>query len=232
MNGIDPYSGIKESYRRAFKSKYDDTYQPYSIKLPSNYDSTKKYPLLVFLHGSGVDEQGLLNQPRSNGKFIEVAPFARDMYNCYSSDSSQIDIIEAIEDVVANFSVDAAKIVIGGFSMGGYGALRTFYEHPVLYKGVAVFAGHPHLASNWLDGEHPNFLNNNYLKAFKGMPIFIYHGQKDGSLPVDLVKKMSIELEKAGALVTLSIAEDKGHDYPDKETNDRYFEWLNKIIGE
>ena len=232
LNGTDPYKDITEPYYRAFKSKFDNTYQPYTVKLPENYDATKKYPLLVFLHGSGVDEQGLLNSPRSNGKFIEIAPFARDMYNCYSSDSSQNDILEAIKDVSTNFSVDTTKIIIGGFSMGGYGALRTFFEHPNLYRGVAVFAGHPHLASNWLDGEHPNFLNKKYLIKFKGKPVFIYHGKEDGSLPVKLIEKMSKELDVSGAIVTLSIAENKGHEYPDKITNEKYFKWLNKIIEE
>jgi predicted esterase len=230
QKGTDPFTEKTEPYRRAYKSKYDGTYQPYTINLPYDYDSAQKYPLLVFLHGSGVDEQGLLDKPRSNGGFIEIAPFARDMYNCYSSDSSQNDILEAIKDVSTNFSVDTTKIIIGGFSMGGYGALRTFYEHPDLYKGIAVFAGHPHLASNWLDGEHPDFLNKNYLADFIGKPVFIYHGKKDGSLPVALIKKMSTELENVGAKVTLSIAEDKGHEYPDKEANKKYFEWLDKVI--
>ncbi|MGQ1945478.1 prolyl oligopeptidase family serine peptidase [Geofilum sp. OHC36d9] len=231
QKGTDPFTGITEPYRRAFKSKYDGFYQPYTIKLPNDYDSSKKYPLLVFLHGSGVNEQNLLNKQRSNGNFIELAPLARDMYNCFSSDSSQNDIIEAIEDVISNFSVDTSNIIIGGFSMGGYGALRTYYEHPDLYKGVAVFAGYPYLASNWLDGEHPNFLKKNYISKFIGKPVFIYHGKKDGSLPVDLIKKMSTELENVGAKVTLIISEDKGHEYPDKETNEKYFEWLDKVIG-
>jgi predicted esterase/uncharacterized protein (DUF2141 family) len=232
QKGKDPFTEKMEPYRRAFKSKYDNTYQPYTINFPENYDSTKKYPLLVFLHGSGVDEQGLLNSPRSNGKFIEIAPFARDMYNCYSSDSSQNDIIEAIEDVITNFPIDTSKIIIGGFSMGGYGALRTFYEHPDMYKGVAVFAGHPHLASNWLDGEHPNFLYKKYLNVFVNKSVFIYHGAKDGSLPVSLIENMSKELEKNGAKVTLSIAKEKGHSYPDKETNEKYYNWLNMILDE
>jgi len=232
QKGIDPFTEKTKPYRRAFKSKYDGTYQPYTINLPDDYDSTKKYPLLVFLHGSGVDEQGLLNSPRSNEKFIEIAPLGRDMYNCYSSDSSQNDIIEAIEDVIANFPVDTSKIIIGGFSMGGYGALRTFYEHPDLYKGVAVFAGHPHLASNWLDGEHPNFLYKKYLNVFVNKSVFIYHGAKDGSLPVHLIENMSKELEKNGAKVILSIAKEKGHSYPDKETNEKYYNWLNMILDE
>lgn len=231
--GIDPYKNLTEPYRRAFKSKYDSTYQPYTIKLPNNYNQNKKYPLLVFLHGSGSDAQaqGLLNRPRSGGNFIEIAPLARDIYRAYAEDYSQKDIIEAIDDASKYFAVDKSNIIIGGFSMGGYGAPRTFYEHPELYKGVAVFAGHPNLANEWLDGEHPNFLDEKYLSPFANIPVFIYHGRKDPALDVGLIEKMSEKLTKAGAIVTISIVEENAHEYPDEKTNDLYFEWLNNTTN-
>ncbi|MFC5044758.1 alpha/beta hydrolase-fold protein [Aquimarina hainanensis] len=228
--GTDPYKGISGPYRRAFKSKYDQSYQPYSIKLPENYDPAKKYPLLVFLHGSGRDEQGLLKKARSNGKFIEIAPLARDLYNAYAYEESQRDIVEAIEAVTSSFSVDRSRMIIGGFSMGGYGALRAFYEHPELYKGVAVFAGHPNLANEWLDEEHPNFLEDKYLTPFIGVPLFIYHGKKDAGLDVRLIEEMSDKLKKIGGKVTCSIVADKGHEYPDTFTNTKYFNWLDSLI--
>ncbi len=229
QSGSDPYTNRTVPYQRAFRSKYDNTYQPYSLKLPKDYDPRKKYPLLVFLHGSGQDEQGVLGQARSDGNFIEIAPFARDRYRCYSSDSSQNDILEAIDDVCQYFPVDKHKIVIGGFSMGGYGALRTYFEHPHLYKGIAVFAGHPALASEWLGEGHPDFLNDNYLSAFSGVPIFIYHGRKDGALPVEKAVLLARKLKSKGSIVTERIVDNKAHEYPDDETNRIYFNWLKKL---
>lgn len=226
----DPYKDKTIPYRRAFRSKYDNTYQPYSIKLPKDYNSNKKYPLLVFLHGSGSGDVGLLNSERSNGNFIEIAPLGRDLYRAYASEESQKDILEAIEDVSKHFSVDRNTIVIGGFSMGGYGALRTYYENPNLYKGVAVFAGHPDLANYWLEGEYPNFMDPMYLRVFKKKPVFVYHGKKDGSLPVEFIEKMILKMEEIGVPVTKSIVEEKGHQYPDEQTNLLYFEWLNNVI--
>jgi predicted esterase len=230
LKGIDPYQGITTYYRRAFKSKYDSTYQPYTIKLPKNYDPTKKHPLLVFLHGSGQDEQYLLKSERSGGDFIELAPFARDMYQCYASGSSQNDIIEAIDDVKLHFSVDSDKIIVGGFSMGGYGALRTFYQHPALYKGVAVFAGHPDLANEWLGEGHPNFLDDKFLTNFLNIPVFIYHGRKDGALPIAKIEALITNLKSKGITVTDRLIENKAHEYPDEETNKIYFKWLTQIV--
>ncbi|MBO9692926.1 prolyl oligopeptidase family serine peptidase [Chryseobacterium sp.] len=231
LKGNEPYKGIKGPYRRAFRSKYDGTYQPYSIKLPEHYDPAKKYPLLVFLHGSGQDDQSLLKMARSGGEFIEIAPFARDMYNCYDSFNSQNDILEAIDDAALHFSINKDKIIIGGFSMGAYGALRTYYEHPEMYKGVAIFAGHPDLANEWLGIGHPDFLNDKFLKNFSKTPIFIYHGRKDGALPVSKTEEFISKLKLNGIFVTARIIDDKAHEYPDKDTNEIYFDWLIKVIG-
>ena len=230
INGVDPYKMKKEPYRRAFLSEQDNTLQPYTIKIPNDYNPNKAYPLLVFLHGSGATDEGLLNANRSGGEFIEIAPFARDKFRAYTSEESQKDILEAIEDASKYFNVDRNNIIIGGFSMGGYGALRTFYENPEMYKGVVVHAGHPDLANYWLGGNHPNFLNSDYLKPFKGKRVFVYHGKKDGSLPVSKIEEMINEMKKMKIDVTYSIVEENGHEYPDKNTNEMYFNWLTSTI--
>ncbi|MFK8029103.1 MAG: alpha/beta hydrolase-fold protein [Gammaproteobacteria bacterium] len=232
LEDIDPYANKTGPYRRGFKSDLDGTYQPYTIRLPENYNPDKSYPLLVFLHGSGQDEQKLLNKKRSNGNFIELAPYGRDRFQAYASPESQIDIVEAINNVAAFFPVDKDKVVIGGFSMGGYGAMRAFYENPTLYQGIAVFAGHPNLASEWLGEEHPNFRDAKYLLEFSGQPVFIYHGIKDAALDVKLMQETAVELESAGAMVTTSWPEDKGHEYQDDLTNALYADWLDQIVIE
>ena len=231
MNGTDPYKGKAGPYRRAFVSKYDKTLQPYSIKLPKDYDPNTTYPLLVFLHGSGATDVGLLDLDRSKGNFIEIAPYGRDMFKAYASDRSQNDIVEAIEDVSKFFNVDKNNIIIGGFSMGGYGSLRTFYEHPELFKGVVVQAGHPNLANYWLGGDNPNFLKPEYLERFKTTRVFVYHGKKDGSLPVSKIEAMISKMEELNIDVTYSIVSEKGHQYPDDATNTKYYSWLNETVN-
>jgi len=36
----------------SFFSSVDDTDQPYSVYIPDNFDESKRYPLVVFLHGA------------------------------------------------------------------------------------------------------------------------------------------------------------------------------------
>ena len=227
--GQDPYASKAGAYRRGFLSAIDQTYQPYSLKLPQGYDATQTYPALVFLHGSGGDEQGLLDQDRSDNRFIEVAPFGRDKYFAYAAPESQTDIVEALDAAATTFPIDRDRVIIGGFSMGGYGALRAFYENPGLYKGVAVFAGHPNLANEWLGDGHVNFLEPENLAVFKDIPVFIYHGEKDAALPYALVVELAEKLTQAGAKVTFSGSPTNGHVYQDPLTQQRYLDWLKQF---
>src|SRR5688500_611488 len=40
-----------------FFSEADDSEQPYGLYLPKNYDETKKYPLVMMLHGAGSNHR-------------------------------------------------------------------------------------------------------------------------------------------------------------------------------
>lgn len=217
--------------RRAFLSKIDSTLQPYTIKLPSNYDKTQKYPLFVFLHGSGATDEGMLNGRLTDGKCIEIAPLGRGTSNCFTTNGAEIDVKEAIEDAIKNYSVDTTKIVIAGFSMGGYGAYRIYYEYPELFKGVAVFAGHPNLAKEWEGEGYPDFLLPKYLEPFKKVPTFIYHSKNDVNCPFDLTKLTVDELKKMGCKVEFVTTEEAGHGVVEGNNLTLFYNWLEKEVG-
>ena len=40
-----------------FFSDADDTEQPYGLYLPKNFDASKKYPLVIMLHGAGSNHR-------------------------------------------------------------------------------------------------------------------------------------------------------------------------------
>lgn len=231
LDGNTLFSNEQTVYRRAFRSMLDGSLQPYSIKLPKDYSLDKQYPLLVFLHGSGQDEQRLLEKPRGNGEFIELAPLGRDQINAYAYGHSKFDIEEAIADAAQHYSIDTSNIVIGGFSMGGYGALKIFSESPNRYKGLAIFAGHPNLANQWLDSsQFPDFSKPESLSVFRDVPIFIYHGTKDPALAFSMIHQFSRAVEKHGAELTTSFVKERGHVYQDKGTHLKYSNWLRRIL--
>ncbi len=231
LKGEDVLAHKTGLLRRAYRSQFDNTLQPYSVKIPKDYNPSKKYPLFVYLHGSGEDDQKVLAyKKRTPGNFIELAPYGRGTSTCYSIDNAQTDIQEAIDDVISNYSVDTTHIVLAGFSMGGYGVYRTFYENPDRFKALAVFSGHPDLANNWgLKGVHPNFLNDINLEKFNDIPVFVFHGTQDRNCPYEVTQQFVQKLENAGAKVSF-FTEDIGHEAPGKKITQTFFRWLENVI--
>ena len=217
-------------FRRGFLSLFDDTYRPYTIRIPENFKRDQKYPLLVYLHGSGDDDRAAFKMnPVTEGNFIELYPNGRGTSNVYCTNEAQADITEAINDVINNYPIDTSKIIIAGFSMGGYGAYRTYFENSQRLKGIAVFSGHPDLANKWLGSGYPNFLDKKTCEAFKNTKIFIFHGTEDLNCPFGLTLKLAEMLDSAGAEIEF-VQEETGHSAPSNETIKKFWAWLDKII--
>lgn len=228
--GIDMLAGKTGIFRRAYRSRVDGSLQPYSVGIPEGITTDRKYPLLVYLHGSGEDDRNQLQKVPEIEGVIRLAPYGRGTSNAYSSDLAQDDIRESVSDVIENYPVDSSRIVLTGFSMGGYGVYRTFYEYPHRFKALAVFSGHPNLANQYLEGNHPDFLNKDFLSVFRDVPVFIFHGKRDRNCPFELTLKLVQMLKNAGARVTFISEPDKGHERPGNETLEIYESWLREVM--
>ena len=231
-SGKDVYAARTGFLRKAYRSKLDDTLQPYCVRIPEDYDPAQRYPLIVFLHGSASDETDLYSFDGLNpGGFIELGPKGRGPSNAFCIDNAQEDIAEAINAVVESYSVDKDNIFISGFSMGGYGALRTFYETPEKFKGVIVLSGGPDTGNRFAGGgSHPNFLKDEFLVPFKGIPVFIFHGKQDRNVPYPEAELMVEKLKGAGAEVEFHVEEDKGHTQPGLDTYNKLHAWLRRQL--
>ncbi len=227
---IDPFFNLTGTYRRAFLSEIDNTYRPYSIYLPQDYNPNEKYPLLVYLHGSGEDDRTLFRANFIKDGFIVLAPNGRGTSNCFATNEAQIDIREAIEDVIENFNVNTEKIILSGFSMGGYGVYRTFYEYPHKFSALAIISGHPDLARKWRNENGINFLDEDLAKLFYDIPMFIYHGKQDLNCPFDLTERMVKMIRNHNDKIEFIIDENEGHGSMSEGNRQIYFNWLLKQI--
>ncbi|HUT82527.1 MAG TPA: prolyl oligopeptidase family serine peptidase [Candidatus Bathyarchaeia archaeon] len=186
-NGEDSLARKTGSFRRAFVSEIDKSLQPYSIIIPENYDPSRKYPLIVFLHGSGVDDRNSLKLiDYINGDYIKLAPKTRGTSHYFGKQETLVDIKEAIEDVKANYNINNNAILLAGFSMGGYGVYRMYMEYPKIFKALAVLSGEPNVRffiRLFTKGKFKNFLKKKNILPFKQIPIFIFHGTLDKNCP-------------------------------------------------
>ncbi len=232
--GNDGIAGSRGVLRRAFCSKVDDTLQPYSILIPQTYAPKRQYPLLVFLHGSDRDdtELGRYKFLHALKDWIVLMPKGRGPRSYYTVDHAQQDIQEAIQDACTNYSIDERHMVVGGFSMGGYGAYRTYYETPDRYRGIAVFSGLPNIFEDAFPGctNHPDFLKDKYLEPFKQINAFIFHGTGDRNAPYHLTERMIEKLKNIGAQITFTPQDDTGHSEPNEANQNTFYRWMDNIL--
>lgn len=212
--------------RRAYRSAFDYTLQPYSLALPPGFDPAKKYPLLIWLHGSGVDDRNAPVEYLSQGGLIALGPNGRGPTTAYCRDNAQVDIREVIEEVCKEFPVDRENIILAGFSMGGYGVYRSHLETPDKFRALAVFSGHPNLSYGDID-----FLEGDQINVFKGKDIFVFHGDLDRNCPIERTLKMVDKLKAAGANVEFHLQEGIGHSPAGPAIQMAFKSWVRKIVN-
>ena len=125
----------------------DETPQPYGLVIPKGHDFEKPCPLYVWLHGRG-DKQTNLHfiheRMRSQGQIappgaMVLHPFGRQCVGFKFA--GETDITEAILDVTNRFNIDAHRIVLIGFSMGGAGAWHYGAHNAFDFCAVSPGAG-------------------------------------------------------------------------------------------
>ena len=121
-------------------SKYKDL--PYKLMKPLNFDSSKKYPLIVSLHGAGGRGDDNKKQLKAwNGQL--AADNIRKGFPCYvlapqSKGLWNGDQLNLIKEIIKTLpAVDMKRIYIIGHSMGGYGTF-IFIKPDPKYLGAAV----------------------------------------------------------------------------------------------
>ncbi|MBK5290207.1 MAG: dienelactone hydrolase family protein [Acidobacteriia bacterium] len=189
-----------------FFSSVDDTDQPYAIYLPKGFDPTRKYPLVMSLHGAGSNHRlnlrrvfgqgNLPGQPDAEAtrsfpalpdvEFIVASPLARGTIGYQGI--GERDTYDVLADVKKRFPIDEDRIYLTGLSMGGGGTVWLGLTRPDVWAAIApVCAAVPPGASELA----PNALN---------LPVHLFHGEIDPVVPVASSRglhKQLLELETA-----------------------------------
>ncbi|HEV2801354.1 MAG TPA: alpha/beta hydrolase-fold protein [Pyrinomonadaceae bacterium] len=128
----------------------------YAVSLPPSYDkqSTRRYPLVIFLHGLNNDERDwesrcietkleALRAASKVGDFIVAIPYGANSFYLNARDGTRYedaivkDFLPFIDKTYRTLAAPRSRL-IEGISMGGYGALLIAFKHPELFAGVAA----------------------------------------------------------------------------------------------
>ena len=180
----------------------------YLIVHPDNYDSSRKYPLIIMLHGFGANMQDLAGiAPILNATgYVYSFPNAPEEMDLapgmvgYSwthpdrrrdpkEDAKAQDLLNGyFREVMGQYDVDSGNVVLGGFSQGGRLAYACGLANPDMFAGIIALSA---------AAFEPESLVME-LPANRTQPIFIGHGNADMIVPVDHARKMKLFLENEG----------------------------------
>lgn len=150
-NGSTPWIEASGTVIRGYRSKLDQSVQPYALTLPADWDRSDKSVrrLDVVLLGRGQKRSELAfiaeseRPPRPNDIIpagaIVLTPYGR--YCNATKFAGEVDVFEALAAVRRDYPIDPDRIVVRGFSMGGASTWHLATHYPALWAAASPGAG-------------------------------------------------------------------------------------------
>ncbi len=214
----------------------------YRLLRPAKIEKGKRYPLVVFLHGAG--ERGgenvnqlkylpdwlssddmrakypcyiLAPQCRRNEKWVD-SPWGAIESTPLGKPSHQMRVaMQALDKTLRDEqeSIDTTRVYLTGLSMGGYGTWDLAMRRPTTFAAIAPICG---------GGDERE------AKRITRLPTWVWHGDKDGAVPVERSRNMIKALQDAGGKPKYTELKGAGHNVwtPAYKNKDGVLPWLFK----
>jgi poly(3-hydroxybutyrate) depolymerase len=197
----------KSTTSRIEKKSYDfkeaGKEMEYALYVPTTYDKAKKTPLMIALHGLGSNPQqimryaGLTDLAEKHG-YIVAAPMGYNPRGWYGavvgkkktepenlSELSEKDVMNVLEIVRKDYTIDPDRIYLMGHSMGGGGTWYLGIKHPDLWAGLAPIA--PAIFRPATD-----------VEKIRHIPVILVQGDQDNLVPVAGARRWAEQMKNFG----------------------------------
>jgi len=177
----------------------------YYLYYPEDYEVNieEEYPILLFLHGGGESGDSLVAIKRNGppkmiveGRqfpFLILAPqnpYQKKWWNTRA-------VNQLLDSIVSTNRIDKNRIYLTGLSRGGGAAWEMVVQYPDKFAAMAVVCGMtPVPYAAWID---------------KQMPIWVFHGEEDKSIPISESETMVDRLQGMGYDVKFTRYPGVGH---------------------
>ncbi|MEO8017966.1 MAG: prolyl oligopeptidase family serine peptidase [Pseudomonadota bacterium] len=176
------------------------------LYLPRNFrsDSGKKYPLLVFLHGSGeigVDIELIKKhgppqwlETRTDFPFIVASPQS-PLPEVRGFDPHMLDAM--LDELLERLPIDRDRVYLTGLSLGGIWSYGWAALRPERFAAIVPMSG------RW-DTEDACRL--------KDVPVWAFHGELDDAVPLAGDSAMVDAVNRCGGQAKLTVFPGEGHE--------------------
>lgn len=215
--------------KHIYVNKTSDTLR-YRLLCPNDFNSSEKYPLVIFLHGisgRGYDNEQQLqycwdvfirDSIKVNYPAFVVFPQVPGNDAWYSRGKEGVRkplvlVNELVDDFICNGSIDERRLYVIGISNGGYGVFQMLEYWPDKYAAAIPICGG---ANIWFTERYANSTS-----------VWIFHGENDKSVLPDSSREVYQVLKKYGADVRYTEYPGVGHDsWTPTFKEPEIFKWL------
>ncbi len=215
----------------------------YQVYVPPEWSKSRKWPVILFLHGAGErGEDGLVQTQVGIATAIrmhqERFPSIVVMPQCrknlwWTTDEMEAQALKALDQSIKEFKGDPERVYLTGLSMGGYGTWDLAYRYPGRFAALAPICGGIRPPGRVPPPKSGPFADPNAdpyaLVAQKvgKIPVWIFHGGADKTVPPEESRKMNDALKAAGSSVKYTEYEGVGHNSWDKAyAEPEFMKWL------
>lgn len=191
----------------------------YLLYLPPGYQgSEKRWPLVLFLHGSGESGTNLAKvKQHGPPKVVEARPdFPFILVSPQSPGHGwNVELLSKLLDqVMSDCRVDPDRVYLTGLSMGGFGTWALAAAHPERFAAIVPICG----------GGNPSD-----ARKLAKLPIWVFHGAQDQTVSPERSKSMVEAIKAAGGDPKFTLYPDAGHDsWTATYDNPELYDWLLK----
>ncbi len=195
--------------------RHKDTDHRYVVYVPREYDSSKKWPTIVFLHGAGeCGNDGLRQVSQGIGTailanpskwpFIVIMPQKPELRQSWREHAELV--VAMLEATEAAYSVDRSRVYLTGLSQGGNGTWVIGAKYPERWAAIAPICGYG--------------TPDEIAPRLKDMPIWCFHGEADNVVPPARSTSIVDAIKALGGSPKLTTYPGVGHNSWDKAYRD------------
>lgn len=212
----------------------------FALYLPRDYAADRRWPLVLFLHGSGECGRDGWRQLTQGLPPAMLAAPERWPVIALMPQKPEVDrdweeyepaLLELLARTMESLAVDRERVYLTGLSQGGHGTWVLGSRHPELFAALAPVCGYGasriHLDRAAAPPRAFTGVPDDLAPGLAKVPIWAFHGVADPVVPVSESENLARAAVAQGGNVRLSLFEGVGHGAWDRAYRDEGLEaWL------
>ena len=203
--GKDPFAERTGDLKRHYLLESAAEIMPYRLYVPTTYTKARAYPLIIALHGLGGTENSMFD---GYGKrlpglaeqrgYIVAAPLGYRVDGAYgwglanppdnpatrrTQEYSEQDVLQVLQRVKQQYSIDESRIYLMGHSMGAIGTWKIAPKYPDIWAALGPISGRGVPET---------------VEKMRNIPQIVVHGDADPTVNVEGSRTMVAEMKRLG----------------------------------